>query len=327
MRQRHLVSVIMPVHNRAGLVGRAIDSVLSQTYPNFEVICVDDFSLDDTRQIIGSYIAKFPDQILYLLNSRSKGVSGARNTGIKAARGDFVAFLDSDDAYKPTHLEESLTELQRHSDIDWIFADFERWRSGELIEPSVFSSNARHMKAFDPTGTGPLKRRSTVNLALAHIRHEVLPGLHTSVLRRTLCNGLLFDERLHMFEDWKYRFDAIKKGAKFAYLEKIHHEYYIHGSNLCSTLQHDTQKTLRQCAEFQKMASLVVRQHSLTREERSALRNRVGDFIFWSGYSEFRHGQLDAAKDLMGQGFFRYGFDGRRFKTYLLFRLRTQLHV
>lgn len=86
------VSVIIPTFNRAWAVGRAIDSVLSQDYPNFELIVVDDGSTDPTRDLLSAYT----DRIVCIYQS-NQGVSAARNRGIAAASGDLIAFLDSDD--------------------------------------------------------------------------------------------------------------------------------------------------------------------------------------------------------------------------------------
>src|SRR6266516_2486605 len=87
-----LVSVVIPTFNRAAIVTRAIESALSQTYGNIEVIVVDDGSADDTRDIVASY----GERVRYFYQNNA-GVSAARNTALRNARGEFVAFLDSDD--------------------------------------------------------------------------------------------------------------------------------------------------------------------------------------------------------------------------------------
>jgi glycosyltransferase involved in cell wall biosynthesis len=325
MQRDGLVSVIMPVYNRARLVGRAIESVLAQTYAPFEILCVDDHSTDDSRTVIESYHSKYPQQVFYLLNARSKGVSGARNSGLLAARGEFIAFLDSDDRYKPIHLSEAVKALRTNPDIGWFFADFERWRDGRLFEPSVFASNADHMKAFHPVGDGSLKRRPPGPLPCAHILHETLPGVHTSVLRWSACEGLLFDERIDILEDWKYRFDAIKRGIGFGYTETVHHEYHIHESNSSAAMDYDSAKALRQCEQFEKIAMLVAREHALSAAENRAFTLRLREFLFWSGYAAFRHDHFQLADDLMGRSLSRYGWRPRMLKTYALFKLRRLL--
>ena len=92
------VSVIIPTYNRAHLVGRAIKSVLNQTYRDFEIIVVDDGSTDNTKDIIKEFQKK-DKRIKYIPYEKNKGGSAARNTGIKAAKGEYIAFLDSDDEW------------------------------------------------------------------------------------------------------------------------------------------------------------------------------------------------------------------------------------
>ena len=99
-------SIIMPVYNTASTVVRAIDSVLSQTDPDFELIIINDQSPDDSHRVIQEYLQKLQDsRISYHLNEKNLGLAGARNVGISHATGDWLAYLDSDDAYKPNFLE------------------------------------------------------------------------------------------------------------------------------------------------------------------------------------------------------------------------------
>ena len=99
MKNNPLVSVIIPTYNRAWALAEAIDSVLVQDYNNFELIIVDDGSTDNTPNLLNEFAGK-----LKLIRQENAGVSAARNRGIAAARGDFIAFLDSDDTWLPQKL-------------------------------------------------------------------------------------------------------------------------------------------------------------------------------------------------------------------------------
>ncbi len=103
------VSVIIPTYNREKFVAKAIDSILSQTFRDYEIIVVDDGSTDNTRQILGPYGAK----ITYLYQENS-GVSAARNTGIQHATGEWIAFLDSDDEWHPEYLSRQIGRVSSH---------------------------------------------------------------------------------------------------------------------------------------------------------------------------------------------------------------------
>ena len=106
------VSAIITTHNRATLLPRAVDSVLAQTYSNYEIVIVDDGSSDNTQEII----AGFRDpRIRSIRRDQGGGASTARNTGIRMARGEYIAFLDDDDEWLPTKLERQVAILDSSS--------------------------------------------------------------------------------------------------------------------------------------------------------------------------------------------------------------------
>ena len=106
------VSVIIPTYNRAHLIGKAVKSVLSQTYQDFEVIVVDDGSTDNTGEIVKSFNNFI---IRYISYSDNRGVSAARNTGIKNCQGEYIAFLDSDDEWLPEKLNKQMKIFESES--------------------------------------------------------------------------------------------------------------------------------------------------------------------------------------------------------------------
>jgi glycosyltransferase involved in cell wall biosynthesis len=113
------VSVIIPTYNRAKFVGDAIQSVLDQTFTDYEIIVVDDGSTDNTKAILG----QFKDKIRYIYQE-NQGVSAARNRGIQAAQGEYIAFLDSDDLFLPTKLEKQIAYLLQNPDIGLVHSSF-----------------------------------------------------------------------------------------------------------------------------------------------------------------------------------------------------------
>lgn len=105
-----LVSVVIPTFNREILIQKALGSVLAQTYPHIEIIVVDDGSTDNTRGII---LQRYGETVRYLYQE-NQGISKSRNTGIKNAQGDFIAFLDSDDYWVPEKTERQIALFQEH---------------------------------------------------------------------------------------------------------------------------------------------------------------------------------------------------------------------
>jgi len=102
MAETPLVSVVIPSYNAARFVADAVQSVLAQTYPNLEVLVIDDGSTDDTRQVMEQFASDARVNYHYQTN---RGESGARNTGIRLARGEFIAYCDADDLWEPRKLE------------------------------------------------------------------------------------------------------------------------------------------------------------------------------------------------------------------------------
>ena len=108
---KDLVSVVTPVHNAEKYIETTLKSILNQTYKNLEVILVDDASKDSSREIIKKY-EKIDSRVRPILLDNNVGVANARNEGIKNARGQYIAFLDSDDIWLEEKLEEQIIFMQ-----------------------------------------------------------------------------------------------------------------------------------------------------------------------------------------------------------------------
>ena len=115
------ISVIIPVFNRSEMVSRALDSVLTQTRRADEILVVDDGSTDGTNKVLDSF-----DGIKIIRHEKNKGVAAARNSGISAANYEWIAFLDSDDIWKTTKLEQNEYYFEMDSSIR-IFQNQEIW--------------------------------------------------------------------------------------------------------------------------------------------------------------------------------------------------------
>ena len=102
--EQNLVSVVMPAYNSEKYIAESIESVLNQTFKNFEIIVVDDGSTDNTRKIISDY----KDNRIRYYYQENLGSGAARNLGLSNSRGNWIAFLDSDDLWNPVKLEEQL---------------------------------------------------------------------------------------------------------------------------------------------------------------------------------------------------------------------------
>ena len=180
------VSVVIPTYNRSSQLVEAVDSVLAQTMPPSEVIIVDDGSIDETPDIFAKAAA--PIKYLRILNS---GVSAARNVGVRAATGDWISFLDSDDKWHPTKLERQFQCIER-TKASVCFTGCAVGSRVELdlqkIDPEIRPGEERYYsKPYD--------------LFVRHRTHPLLPSLLVS--REALNRTGLFDESLCAAEDTK----------------------------------------------------------------------------------------------------------------------------
>ena len=129
------ISVIIPTYNRAHHLKAAVSSVLNQTYTDLELIIVDDGSTDATREV-GEQFCHLDNRVRYLYQNNG-GPSAARNMGIRAARGDFIAFLDSDDYWMPIKLAEQLAIAEQDARIGVVYCNWEWVLEGGLVSPGV----------------------------------------------------------------------------------------------------------------------------------------------------------------------------------------------
>ncbi|MBI4572082.1 MAG: glycosyltransferase family 2 protein [candidate division NC10 bacterium] len=137
-----LVSVIIPTHNRAALVREAIESALNQTYPAREVIVVDDGSTDETPEVLARY-----GDAIRTVRTANRGCAAARNAGVGVARGQYLAFVDSDDAAPPDRLSLQVPVLDAHPDVGIVYGN------SIAFGPDLPGEQVHHPVRPDPDGS------------------------------------------------------------------------------------------------------------------------------------------------------------------------------
>lgn len=178
-----MVSVIIPTYNRAHVLGRAIKSVIDQTFTDFELIVVDDGSTDNTEELVTSFD---DSRIRFLRHGQNRGVSAARNTGIRWARGQYIAFQDSDDEWLPQKLERQIEVFRQDKTGKLGLVNCGASLNVNLSE-QIFIPDP-HLLNFDE---------------LLHRRNRCGTGTILLMIRKELAGGeLYFDESLPASEDW-----------------------------------------------------------------------------------------------------------------------------
>jgi glycosyltransferase involved in cell wall biosynthesis len=206
-------SVVIPTYNRAHSVGDAITSVLRQTMSDLECIVVDDGSTDSTPALLAS----ISDPRLRVILGRHAGVAAARNLGVAHARASLVAFLDSDDLWRPDKLAHEVSYLDRHPEVDAVFSDLEKQDGGDVYlsfmrETAVFSRLLGEREY--PDGVA-LSRREVFLLLLEEV--PIKPSALT-LRRSAFLKAGRFDESWSSSEDWEFLL-RFSRAHRFGYID------------------------------------------------------------------------------------------------------------
>jgi len=203
------VSVIIPTYNRPSLVGRAIKSVLGQSYQDFELIVVDGSSDDETKEVVKGFGDR---RIRYVSETGRRGLSNARNMGIRSSMGDYVALLDDDDEWLPYKLEMQVDLLDRLTE-----------NYGVVYSGYRTEQDGRIAGEYYPAERGDVYARM--------LKGSIL-SVPTIIIRRSCFEVVgYFDEELPSCEDWDM-WIRLAKEYKFEYVPEILAVYHIHGDQM-----------------------------------------------------------------------------------------------
>ncbi len=208
------VSVIIPTYNREKYITETINSVLKQTYSDYEIIVVDDGSTDNTEQLIKE---QFGDKIIYLFKTNG-GPASARNLGIRVAKGEYIAFLDSDDLWMPEKLEIQIDYMDAHPECGLSFT-----KALSFIADSI--SQYEDMELMYNITTSPTLK----NL----IQGNFIPNLTVITQKRCIDDVGGFDERKELIgkEDYEL-WIRVAMNYSIACIPRVLARYQLHGENL-----------------------------------------------------------------------------------------------
>ena len=271
------ISVIVPCFNCAQFLPETLGSVFSQTYDDFEVVVVNDGSLDTPQ--LEQALAPWADRIVYI-KTENHGVAEARNTGIRAAKGEFIALLDSDDIWEPNFLDVQVRKLDQHPSADIVYPRFVSFGEGPETpcKPSrgevTFTSLIE--EACVVVTSGVLARRAALERA----------GLFDSARELSGC------------EDFDLWLRCTKSGSRIIYHEDVLLRYRRRPDGLSADpvrMYGTAVKVLK------KMQSAV----ETTAEERQVLENAIRRFesngLFFEGKRAFIAGDIPYAVDRLGK--------------------------
>jgi glycosyltransferase involved in cell wall biosynthesis len=216
MASSPLVSVVVPAYNSARYVARALQSILGQTYAPLEIIVVDDGSTDDTAGVLAPY----RDRIRYFRQA-NRGPSAARNTGIRHARGELIAFLDADDWWLPEKLERQVPLLRERPKVGVVHSGFEYY--DEATGRHLPSDHFHTVLAHELVG----------NCYVRLIDGNAINTCTAVVRRECFAQAGLFNESLGWMEDYDLWF-RVARAYEFAFVPQALAVYRRHGTNTSS---------------------------------------------------------------------------------------------
>jgi glycosyltransferase involved in cell wall biosynthesis len=314
-RARPLVSVILPCFNTRDYIAEAIDSVLSQDYPNKELIVVDDGSTDGTLDVVRGY----GDRIR-LLQCERGGPAAARNAGIAAARGEYLAFNDSDDVWLPGRLTAQVADLEAHPDIAANYVDIIWWfrgEDGDFHAPELAQASrdeyGQPLVQIDQDQSGWLYHRLLFDSVMSTI---------TVLLRKSLIDQIgPFDETLKRGEDYDMwlRASRVTQIHKLAYPGAL---YRRHGMGSMTTFSDRNY-------ELQVLERAIERWGNVgpdgSRADPSRLRRRLARSSFAFARYHLRRGDPRTAVQSFYQSLRRRPFWGRAWIYLALAAAKTAL--
>ena len=234
------VSVIISTYNRADFLHRAIKSVLAQTYIDFELIIVDDASSDNTKEVVNSF---YDERVEYLRHDNNKGAPAARNTGVKKAKGEYIAFLDDDDEWLSDKLEKQVKKMGKVSDkVGLIYSGW------QIIENSYSS------RKYYPQFKGDVRKRLLLGPTVGSV---------SKVLIKKKCFDKVgvFDESLKSCQDWDM-WKRLSDYYEFDFVEDSLTRIHLHGNqistDLSSLIPGRTRMIKKHMEDFRKYPEILV---------------------------------------------------------------------
>lgn len=208
-----LVSIIIPTYNRAHLIGETLDSILAQTYTNWECLIVDDGSTDNTAQVLQTYLKDTRFKYHKRPSNKTKGPNSCRNFGFKLTKGDFIKWFDSDDVMYDNLLEKQLLSITANSDCSVCkIVHYNFKESKVLSENNIFSSNSIEDYLIGKLAfyvSGPLWRRQFLKK-----------------------QDKLFDESISNLDDWDFNLRMLYSKPNIVFVNEVLIQYRVHNNSL-----------------------------------------------------------------------------------------------
>lgn len=272
-RSKPLVSVIIPAYNAEEFISDTIDSILNQSYPNIEIIIVDDGSKDKTAQIVKEY----KDKVRYFFQENSGGCSVPRNYGIQKSLGDFLCFNDADDLMMSDRLKSQIDFLSQNPEVGLVFNDYRNFE-GKLIYPKTHFESCVSLQSLIQG-----KKQVIIPDAYIYLAKENFGIAGSFMMRKSLLSqGFCFDPSLKSSEDFNFYY-RLSRVTQVGIINEVGMMRRLHTNNMSSNVE----KMMSECIRSYNML--------LKSEKNIQAKYYLNKFIscFWSNLSRYNsnHGR------------------------------------
>lgn len=303
MKKFPKVSIILPTFNRADWLKHSIGSVIIQTFSDWELIVWDDGSIDDTEEVVKS----FHDQRIHYYKSNNKGAAFARNRAIEKAKGNYIAFLDSDDQWTEIKLSMQIHILQKYPKIDLLFGDYLNENLASGVKGTGFNQNRKVMENLQC-----ICLEQNVYLIQKGMPECLLISnfiaTDTVIIRKSvLSNTGKMNESLRNSEDLEYWWRMNLQGVRFAYVDDMllkrnkpsdslsssspeNYQNCIRALDSCSsiTIQHKRIDLVKKLNPAYRNAWLgLVRQYNISGQRKSSMNALIRSWAYGVSWVSF----------------------------------------
>ena len=264
-----MVSIIVPVFNKSKYLASMIESLLSQSFRDFEVIFVDDGSTDGSETIIKSYLAD--DDRIVLVSSDNNGVSHARNIGLEQARGKYIAFIDADDRVASNYLE-SLVRALEENDVEFVISRVRKVNAqGDVLQ----------VMAAPYEGIIRLE-----NILTDFVKIQNKTGIYGTcggkLFRRSLCDDVRFDETIKLAEDFDFFIKLYRKIDTIFFEDNELYYYLQNADNSTASLRDDQLDYLAQVKIQISLKHFLEDHNSYSGTNKNSVQKSVSDYIYYT---------------------------------------------
>lgn len=301
-----LITVIAPIYNRKHFLPQLFSTIFSQDYDNYEVIIVDDGSNDGSFEWIENNKSAFKKEITYL-KQENAGHYAARNNALNHAKGELIAFQDSDDEWPEYHLSRMADIFTKNPDLDWVFGKLQRinHETRKEVEKSNFYMPNGEFHPFlqlhQEKREDGLSVIQDEKIGLTAILSRVPGSTQSAVIKAAVFEKHRFDESYRTAYDQFFAVKVVLDDFKFGYVDEYHQIYHIHDDNISLVAGGDAPKREKSALTHIRGYNSIY-EVELTSEEKSALNLKLSDVYAWDLSVAYRdqskfHDEYSALKE------------------------------